>query len=122
MNNQQQKVPNIQQGQNGLSRATTVDLDHVLVEEVTEVARGSVLRPNKATSLEVQQLIWAMETSNQLNHQRMQETAQNIAHAVAQTMASQNAQMNERLDRLLGQQNGQNGNRVAPNGVLATEP
>lgn len=95
---------------------------HVLVEDVTEVARGSVLRRNKATSLEIQQLIRAIETSNQLNHQRMQEMAQTIAQVVAHTMAIQNAQMNERFDRLIGQQNGQNGNWVAPNGVPVIGP
>ncbi|KAI5316802.1 hypothetical protein L3X38_036509 [Prunus dulcis] len=105
---------NVQQSQNGIGRATAVDPNHVVVEEVTEADGGPVLRLNLATSLEIQQLIRVMETSNQLNHQRLQD--------MAQTIATQNAQINERFDRLLGHQNGQNGNQVAPNGVLAVGP
>ncbi|CAL9001776.1 unnamed protein product, partial [Prunus brigantina] len=88
MNNQQQNVLNIQQGQNSLSRATAINLDHVLAEDVTEVARGSVLRPNKATSLKIQQLIRVMETSNQLNHQRIIEVLTEVAQTIAQIVAS----------------------------------
>ncbi|KAI5343879.1 hypothetical protein L3X38_011755 [Prunus dulcis] len=55
-----------------------------------------------------------METSNQLNHQWLQD--------MAQTIATQNAQINERFDQLLGQQNGENGNHVAPNRVPAVGP
>ncbi|KAI5323983.1 hypothetical protein L3X38_033056 [Prunus dulcis] len=112
MNTQPQM--NGQQSQNGIGRATAVDSNHVGVEDVTEVDGGLVLRPNPTTSLEIQELIRAMETSNQLNHQRLQN--------MAQTIATQNAQINERFDRLLGQQNGQNGNQEAPNGVPAAGP
>ncbi|CAL9018849.1 unnamed protein product, partial [Prunus brigantina] len=84
-------------------RATSLGQDQVLVEDVTEVAKGPVLRPNPATSLELQQLMRVMET-------------------MAQTMATQNAQINERFDQWLGQQNGQNGNQWAPNGVPAAGP
>ncbi|CAL2267137.1 unnamed protein product [Prunus armeniaca] len=103
MNTQPQNVPKAQQEKNGLSRTTAVGHDQVLVEDVTEVAEGLVLRPNPTTSLEVQQFMHAMEN-------------------IAQTMATQNAQINERFDRLLGQQNGQNGNEVAPNGVSVARP
>ena len=83
VNNQQQNVPNIQQGQNSLSRATTVNLNHVLAEDGMEVAKASIFMPNKATSLKIQQLIRAMETLNQLNHQWMQKMAQTIAQVMA---------------------------------------
>ncbi|CAL2277986.1 unnamed protein product [Prunus armeniaca] len=73
MNTQPQNVPNGQQGQNGFGRATTVNPNHVVVEDVTAVFEGPVLRPNPATLLEIQQLIQAVETSNQLNHQQMQD-------------------------------------------------
>ncbi|CAL9025076.1 unnamed protein product [Prunus brigantina] len=99
MNTQPQNVLTAQQEQNGHGRAMALGHDQVLVEDVTEVARGLVLRPNPATSLELQQLMRVMET-----------------------MATQNAQINERFDRWLGQQNGQNGNQWVPNGVPATGP
>ncbi|CAL9012331.1 unnamed protein product [Prunus brigantina] len=51
--------------------------DHVLVEDVTEVDGGVILRPNPATSLKFQQFMRDMET-------------------MAQTMASKNAQIKER--------------------------
>ncbi|CAL2229269.1 unnamed protein product [Prunus armeniaca] len=98
-----QNVPTAQQEQSGPGRATALGHNPVLVEDVTEVAGGPVLRPNPATSLELQQLMRVMET-------------------MAQTMATQNAQINERFDRWLGQQNGQNGNQGAPNGVPAAVP
>ncbi|KAL6272359.1 hypothetical protein ACE6H2_023051 [Prunus campanulata] len=74
----------------------------MLVEDVTKVIGGLVLRPNPATSLQVQQLIHAMETLNNLHLQRMQEMAQTIAQTMVQMMATQNAQINERFDPLLG--------------------
>ncbi|KAI5323867.1 hypothetical protein L3X38_032940 [Prunus dulcis] len=114
MNTQPQNLMNGQQRQNDICRATAVDPNHVVVEDVTKADGGPVLRQNTVASLEIQQLIRAMETSNQLNHQWLQD--------MAQTLATQNAQINERFDRLLGQQNGQNGNQVAPNGVSATGP
>ncbi|CAL8162715.1 unnamed protein product [Prunus armeniaca] len=83
--------------------APAVGQDQVLVEDITEVTGGPVLRPNPATSLELQQLIRVMET-------------------MAQTMATQNAQINERFDQWLDQQNGQNGNQGAPNRVPALGP
>ncbi|CAL9024404.1 unnamed protein product, partial [Prunus brigantina] len=78
-----------------------------------EVVGGPVLRPNPATSLEVQQLIRVMEISNNLHLQQMEEMAQTIARTMVQTMATQNAQINERFDHLLGQKNGQSGNQAA---------
>ncbi|KAI5313670.1 hypothetical protein L3X38_042846 [Prunus dulcis] len=89
---------------------------HVVVEDVTEVIGGPVLRPNSATSLEIQQLFSSNgDIQNQLNHQWMQE--------MAQTIATQNAQINERFDRLLGQEKWtQNGNQVTPNGVPVAGP
>ncbi|CAL8112708.1 unnamed protein product [Prunus armeniaca] len=98
-----QNVPTSQQKQNGPGRATAVVHDQVLVEDITEVTGGPVLRPNLPTSLKLQQLMRVMET-------------------MAQTMATQNAQINERFDRWLGQQNGQNGNQGVPNGVPAARP
>ncbi|CAL9017891.1 unnamed protein product, partial [Prunus brigantina] len=95
--------PQLQQEQNGPGRNTAVGHDQVVVEDITEVAGGPVLRPNPATSLELQQLMRVMET-------------------MAQTMATQNAQINERFDRWLGQQNGQNGNQGAPIGAPAVGP
>ncbi|CAL2259736.1 unnamed protein product [Prunus armeniaca] len=103
MNTQPQNVSIAQQEQNGLGQETVVGHDQVLVEVITEAVGGPVLWPNPATSLELQQLMRVMET-------------------MAQTMATQNAQINERFDRWLGQQNGQNGNQGAPNGVLAAGP
>jgi hypothetical protein len=123
MNTQPQNIPttplgrqndlgrNMAVGQNSIGRGVALGPDHVVVEDVIEAAEGPVLRPNPATSLEIQQLVRAMELSNQLHNQRMQE--------MTQAFATQKAQMNERFDQLLGQQNGQNGNRVAPNGVPA---
>ncbi|CAL9020079.1 unnamed protein product [Prunus brigantina] len=102
-NTQPQNVPATQQEQNGPGRNTVVGHDQVVVEDITEVAGGPVLRPNPATSLELQQLMRVMET-------------------MAQTMATQNVQINERFDRWLGQQNGQNGNQGAPIGAPAAGP
>ncbi|KAI5335378.1 hypothetical protein L3X38_025511 [Prunus dulcis] len=102
-NTQPQNVSTAQQEQNGPDRNAAVGHDQVLVEDITEVVGGPVLRPNPATSLELQQLIRVMET-------------------MAQTMATQNAQINERFDQWLGQQNGQNGNQGALNGAPATRP
>ncbi|CAL2278729.1 unnamed protein product [Prunus armeniaca] len=87
---QRQNVSTDQQGENGLGRTMAVDQndlgqdpavgpDHVLVEDVTKVTGGLVLRPNSATSLEFQKFMCAMET-------------------MAQIMATQNAQINERFD------------------------
>ncbi|CAL2261419.1 unnamed protein product [Prunus armeniaca] len=103
MNTQPQNVSIAQQEQNSHGRAMALGHDQVLVEDVMEVARGLILRPNLATSLELQQLMRVMET-------------------MAQTMATQNAQINERFDRWLGQQNGQNGNQWAPNGTPVVGP
>ncbi|KAI5317894.1 hypothetical protein L3X38_037601 [Prunus dulcis] len=55
----------------------------LLVEDVTKVTGGPLFRPNHATSLEIQQLIRAMEMSNNLNHQRMQEATQTIPQTMA---------------------------------------
>ncbi|CAL8993153.1 unnamed protein product, partial [Prunus brigantina] len=44
-----QNVPTAQQEQNGPGQATVVGHDHVLVEDVTEVIGGPVLRSNLAT-------------------------------------------------------------------------
>ncbi|XP_008222335.1 PREDICTED: uncharacterized protein LOC103322219 [Prunus mume] len=79
-NTQPQNVPATQQEQNGPGRNTTVGHDQVVVEDITEVAGGPVLRLNPATTLELQQLMRVMET-------------------MAQTMATPNAQINERFDR-----------------------
>jgi len=123
MNTQPQNVPttplsqqnglgrNTAIGQNSIGRGMALGPNHVVIEDVIEASRGPILVPNLATSLEIQQLVRAMELSNQLHNQRMQE--------MTQAFATQKAQMNERFDQLLGQQNGQNGNRVAPNGVPA---
>ncbi|XP_008245129.1 PREDICTED: uncharacterized protein LOC103343241 [Prunus mume] len=83
-----QNVMNGQQSQNSIGRASAIDPNHVVVEDVMEADGGPVLRPNSATSLEIQQFIRAMETSNQLNHQQLQDMAQ--------------TKINERFDQLLG--------------------
>ncbi|CAL8133638.1 unnamed protein product [Prunus armeniaca] len=57
MNTQPQNLMNGQQSQNGIGRATAIDPNHVVVEDVKEANRGPVLRQNPATSLEIQQLI-----------------------------------------------------------------
>lgn len=44
---------------------------------------------------------------------------QEVSQTMAQTMDTQHAQINERFDQLLGQQNGQDRNLVAHNGVSA---
>ncbi|KAI5344056.1 hypothetical protein L3X38_011933 [Prunus dulcis] len=115
MNTEPQNVSNTRPSQNDIRRPPIVDPNHVLVEDVTEVTEGLVLKLNRTTLLEIQEHIQAMETSDNLNHQQMQEVSQ----AMAQTMDTQHAQINERFDRLLGQQNGQDRNLVAHNGVSA---
>ncbi|KAI5343008.1 hypothetical protein L3X38_010884 [Prunus dulcis] len=88
MNTQPQHVMNGEQSQNGIGRATTIDPNHMVVEDFMEADGGPVLRPNLATSLEIQQLIRAMETLNQLNHQRLLDMAQTIATQNAQISAN----------------------------------
>ncbi|CAL2278157.1 unnamed protein product [Prunus armeniaca] len=106
MYTQRQNILIAQHGQNGLGRTMAIDqndldrdpaigLDHVLVEDVMEVAGILILRPNSATSLEFQQFMCDIET-------------------MAQTIATQNAQINERLDRLLSQPNQGAPNEVNP--------